>query len=327
VRRRVLIAGLACGLGALALCAGPAAADYRMTGSFGRAGSGPGGFGPPRADFHTFRLLTSPGAVAFAGNTVLVADPLNARVQRFSKSGRFLGAFGRKGVRVGEFLSPQGLEVHGGKLYVSMNGNDRVDVFSLKGRWSRMFNVFSNVRKTFAMARGAGRGQLHNPYQIVRAPNGRFYVADLTNSRVNVYTSKGFSRGQIGSFGKGPGQFLAPYGVTADGASNVYVSDRDLNRIQKFDPSGRLLAVFGETGTTPGDFLSPQGMATDRAGNLYVADTNNGRVQKLAPDGTVLDTFGEGTLRQPLYVSVDPSCTVYVSDYRRVVQFADPAGC
>jgi tripartite motif-containing protein 71 len=324
--RHVALCALATVAGALAAAA-PAGAAYHVTGSFGGTGSGPGKFGPPRADYRTFRLLTSPGGIAFDGNSVLVADPLNGRVQRFATSGRFLGAFGREGVYPGEFLSPQGLVVQGGKVFVAMNGNDRVDVFTKRGRWQRMFQVHSNVQRTFAMSRGAGRGQLHNPYQIARGPNGRFYVADLTNSRVNVYTGRGFSRGQIGTFGTGPGQLLSPYGVTVDGAGNVYASDRDLNKVAKFAPDGRLLGERGETGSAPGEFLSPEGLAVDRAGNLYVADTNNARVQKFAPDGTVLATFGQGVLKQPLYVAVDSSCTVFVSDYRRVVKFADSGGC
>jgi tripartite motif-containing protein 71 len=324
--RRAPVAMLAAVATLLAVAA-PAPAAYHVVDTFGRSGTGPGEFGPARAAFRTFRLLTSPGAIAFAGKTVLVADPLNARIQRFTKSGRFLGAFGRKGVRPGEFLSPQGLVVHAGKVFVAMNGNDRVDVFSLRGRWQRMFQVHSNVRRTFAMSRGAGRGQLHNPYQMARAPNGRFYVADLTNARVNVYTGRGFSRGQIGGFGTEPGRFLAPYGVTVDRAGIVYVADRDLNRISKFSADGRLLTAWGETGREPGELLSPQGLAVDRAGNVYVADTNNARVQKFAPDGSLLASFGQGTLRQPLYVSVDSSCAVWVSDYRRVVKFADSGGC
>src|SRR4051794_18417647 len=102
---RRLLVGLAALLLALVLAA-PAGAEYRVVGELGHAGGGPGGFGAPRADYRTFRLLTSPGAVAFAGNSVLVADPLNQRTQRFSASGRYLGAFGSGGVRPGQFLSP-----------------------------------------------------------------------------------------------------------------------------------------------------------------------------------------------------------------------------
>lgn len=322
--RRLAICALAAVAGLTAVA--PAHAAYRVVGSFGGTGAGKGKFGPPRADFRTFRLLTSPGGVAFSGNTVYVSDPLNARVQRFTKKGRFLGTFGREGVRPGEFLSPQGLVVHGGNVFVAMNGNDRIDVFSKRGRWRRMFQVHSNVRRTFAMSRGGDRGQLHNPYQLARGRNGRFYVADLTNGRINVYTGRGFSRGQLGDFGTAPGQFLSPYGVAVDGAGNVWASDRDLNRISKFGPDGKFVGAFGETGSAPGEFLSPQGLALDRRGNLYVADTNNTRVQKFAPDGTLLATFGQGVLRQPLYVAVDSSCTAYVSDYRRVYMFSD-GGC
>lgn len=317
--RRGLVA-----IAALALLAAAPSAQgaYRVAGSFGKPGSGPGEFGAPRADFRTYRLLTSPGGIAFAGGDVLISDPLNARVQRFSSEGRFLGAFGRKGVRPGEFLSPQGLVVHAGKVFVAMNGNDRVDVYTLKGRWLRMFHVRSNVRRTHAMARGAGRGQLHNPYGLARAANGRFFVADLLNSRVQRFDGRGVSRGQLGGFGRGPGQFLAPYGVAVDPGGNLWVSDRDLNRVQRFAPDGRLLLSVGETGNGPGDFLSPQGVATDRLGNVYVADTQNARVVKLAPDGTYLESIGQGNLAQPVQLAVSPDCTVWVSDYRRVVKFA-----
>ena len=324
-RGRVALLALLAATAVLAPAAPAAQAEYRMAGAFGHPGSGPGAFGPPRADFRTYRLLTSPGGIAFAGGQVLVSDPLNSRIQRFSADGRFLGAFGRKGVRPGEFLSPQGLVVHAGKVFVAMNGNDRVDVFSLRGRWLRMFHVRSNVRRTHAMARGAGRGQLHNPYGIARAAGGRFFVADLLNARIQRFDGRGVSRGQIGRFGRGPGEFLAPYGVAVDPGGNLWASDRDLNRVQRFAPDGRLLLSVGETGDGPGDFLSPQGVATDRLGNVYVADTNNRRVVKLAPDGSFLESFGEGVLAQPVQLAVSPDCTVWVSDYRRVVKFA--GGC
>ena len=326
-RARTILAA-AGALLAMLVAATPALADYSYEGSFGHAGGGPGGFGAPRGDYRLYRLKTSPGAIAFdpRGN-LWVSDSLNARVQRFSPSGRYLGGFGHKGITPGGWLSPQGLVVHGGRLYVAMNGNDRIDVFSLRGRWQRMFTVTYNVRERFAMTRGGGRGQLHNPYQLARAPNGSFYVADLNNGRVNRYSANGRPRGQIGSFGTGTGQFLSPYGVAVDGAGNVYVSDRDLNHVDKFSPSGQLLAQFGETGSGPGEFRSPGGLAIDRSGNLYVTDLNNLRVQKLAPDGSYLESIGVGILQNPNYVAVASDCTVYVSDYRRVARFSSRGGC
>jgi DNA-binding beta-propeller fold protein YncE len=328
MRHAAAIVAAAAALVTALATAAPALAHYSYLGSFGHPGSGPAGFGARRADYRNYRLLRSPGAVAFgARGDVWVADSLNARVQHFTHDGRFLGTFGQSGVTPGLWLDPEGIVIHGGRMYVAMNGNDRVDVFSLGGHWEKMFYVTGNVQRVFAESRGAGRGQLHNPYEIARAPGGDFYVADLNNARVNRYDSRGHARGQLGSFGTDPGQFLSPYGVAVDRAGDVYVSDRDLNRIDKFSRAGRLLAEWGETGSGPGEFLSPGGLAIDRSGNLYVADLNNLRIQKFAPDGTSLESFGAGVLRNPNYVSVASDCTVYVSDYRRVARFAPSGGC
>jgi DNA-binding beta-propeller fold protein YncE len=307
----------------------PAHAAFVRADSFGHAGKGRGGFGSPRSSYGSFRLGSSPAGLAFSGSTVLVANPLDHRILRFTKRGRALGSFGHKGIRPGgtNMLAPQGITVHRGRVFVAMNGNDRVDVFR-RGRWRSMFYVRFNVRRVFGFTRGAGAGQLHNPYGIARSPrNGLFYVADLNNSRINRYNARGAPRGQLGSFGIGPGQFLAPFGVAVDRAGDVWVSDRERNQIQKLDGKGRPLLTVGETGSGPAEFLNPAGVAVDPGGNVYVADTRNRRVQRFAPDGRYLESFGRGVLKQPTYVAVDSRCRAYVSDYRRVVVFRAEAGC
>jgi DNA-binding beta-propeller fold protein YncE len=315
----------------LALLVAPPAAEaaFVRVDGFGGPGRGRGDFGPPRASFGAFLLGTSPAGIAVAGSTVLVSDPLNHRIHRFTKRGRSLGSFGRKGIepRGANMLAPQGLVAHRGSVFVAMNGNDRVDIFR-RGRWRGMFYVRFNVRRVFGFSRGAGFGQLHNPYGLARSPRtGLFYVADLLNSRVNRYNARGFPRGTVGSFGAAPGQFLAPFGIAVDAAGDVWASDRELNRLQKFDGQGRLLLNFGETGAGPGEFRSPAGLAVDRSGNVYVADTVNRRIQRFAPDGRFLESFGGGILRQPTYVAVDSSCRAFVADYRRVVVFRADSGC
>jgi DNA-binding beta-propeller fold protein YncE len=327
MRRRAVIVLLA-GLVAALAAAAPAPAAYAPAGSFGGPGDGPGGFGPGRADYQDFRMRTSPGGIAFdrAGN-LFVADSLHDRIQRFTPGGRYLGAFGRRGITPGSMLSPQGVVFQGGRLYVANNANDRVDTFSAGGRFQDIFSVPHPLSMFYGLSRGAAYGQLDNPFGMARTRSGYFYVADLNNSRVNRYTSRGRPRGQIGSFGTGPGQFLAPYGVAVDAGGNVYVSDRELNRIQKFSPSGRLLAAWGASGSDSGEFMHPLGLAVDRSGNVYVADQANYRIQKFTSSGAFLESFGEGTLRWPNFVAVDAGCRVYVSDYRRVVTFAPTSGC
>jgi len=174
-----------------------------------------------------------------------------------------------------------------------LNGNDRIEEFALTGRLSRIFAVRRPYPMFFGLSRGSARGQVHNPFGIARRA-GTTYVADLNNSRVNVYGPAGVSRGQLGGFGQGPGRFVAPFGAATGPDGSVYVSDRELNRIQRFSRAGRLIQIIGSTGSGPGQFL---------------------------------EAFGQGQLQSPTYVAVDRACHVYVSDYRRVVKFTSSAGC
>lgn len=312
-----------------------ARAAFSVERTFGQAGGGPYGFGFPLAGPNLFRFYKSPTGLSVdpAGN-VWVADALNSRIARFSPSGAYqvrLPARGsgvkptRSNVLPGAVFRPEGIVYSAGRIYVAMNGNDRIEEFSLSGRLLRIFSVRRPYSMFFGLSRGSARGQVHNPFGIARR-GGVTYVADLNNARVNVYGPTGLSRGQIGRFGEGPGQFIAPFGVAVGPDGSVYVSDRETNRIQRFSAGGRLLQVIGFTGSGPGQFLSPWGLATDVRGNLYVADLNNYRVQRLSPSGQFIEEFGRGTLQSPTYVAVDRGCRVYVSDYRRVVKFT-AGGC
>jgi tripartite motif-containing protein 71 len=323
---------------AATLLAIPAAAKASFTfeRGFGQPGGGPYGFGFPLRAPNLFPTYKSPTGLSLdpAGN-LWVADALNSRIARFSPAGVYLGRLHARGhgirpvrsnILPGAVFRPEGLVWSAGHLFVAMNGNDRIEEFALTGRLLRIFSVRRPYRLFFGLSRGSARGQVQNPFGIARRA-GITYVADLNNSRVNVYGPAGVSRGQIGGFGQGPGRFVAPFGVATGPDGSVYVSDRGLNRIQRFSRSGRLIQVIGSTGSGPGQFLSPWGLTTDRRGNLYVADLNNYRVQRLTGSGQFLEAFGQGLLRSPTYVGVDRACHVYVSDYRRVVKFRSGGGC
>jgi tripartite motif-containing protein 71 len=95
-------------------------------------------------------------------------------------------------------------------------------------------------------ARGVAPGQLTQVDGLARGPDGRIYVADTGNNRVQVFTAEGTFLYGWGTNGGGLGQFNVPMDLALDADGNVYVADSFNHRIQVFDPTGSLLRVFSQ---------------------------------------------------------------------------------
>ena len=110
------------------------------------------------------------------------------------------------------------------------------------------------------------------PYDLVRGPDGKFYLSEYRGNRVSVLSPSGEWQFYIGSRGQGPGQFVGPQNLTVDEEGYLYVVDFGNRRISKFDPSGVFILSFGIR--TPGfqGFVSPTGIAA-RNGRVYAADS------------------------------------------------------
>ena len=177
---------------------------------------------------------------------------------------------------------------------------------------------------------GDGPGEFAAPEGIAIGPNGRIYVADTNNHRVQVFSSEGEFLFEWGSFcdleteegcrgEDGAGQFNAPEAVLYSPlAGIVYVADSSNHRIQAFGPDGEFLFAWGSVGSAPGQFVVPVGLAADADGNVYVADVVNHRVQVFDLQGRFLRSWGEkgsdpGQFRFPSGVAVFEN-RVYVAD-------------
>jgi len=77
--------------------------------------------------------------------------------------------------------------------------------------------------------------------------DGRLYVTDTGNYRVQKLTSNFTFITKWGTVGSGPGQFYGPWGIAVDRQNYVYVVDSANSRVEKFGPSGG----GGGTGNTP----------------------------------------------------------------------------
>ncbi len=74
---------------------------------------------------------------------------------------------------------------------------------------------------------------------ITTDPEGRVYVADTGNFRIQVFSAEGRFLRSLGRYGTGPGQFTWPFDVVVDRAGDLYVADDKEQTVTKLTPDGR----------------------------------------------------------------------------------------
>jgi predicted membrane-bound mannosyltransferase/DNA-binding beta-propeller fold protein YncE len=191
---------------------------------------------------------------------------------------------------------------------------------------------------------GKAPGQFSFPRAVAVDGQGKIYVADSGNNRIQVFNADGTFLRQWGSTckldtkegcqGDGGGQFNEPWGIAVDPDGNVYVADTWNHRIQKFDKDGKFLGMWGVFESTAGElgkpfaFYGPRQLAVGNDGKLYAMDTGNKRVQVINPDGSFANQFGgggvvDGRLDEPTGLAQDAAGNWFVADTwnRRVQKF------
>jgi sugar lactone lactonase YvrE len=123
---------------------------------------------------------------------------------------------------------------------------------------------------------GSAGGQFNLPHSVKVDANGRVYVADRRNGRIQIFDANG-------SLLDIWGDIIEPSHLVVAQDQTVWMSDPALNRLVQYDRNGTLLTYWGASGSFPGAFNNPHHFTADSEGNLYVADYANFRVQKFAP--------------------------------------------
>ncbi len=175
-----------------------------------------------------------------------------------------------------------------------------------------------------------GDGSLNAPRNVTVA-NGRVYVADTNNHRVQVYDQAGTFAFGIGEFGAGPGQFNEPWGMTAD-EEHLYVADTWNGRIQKFTLDGEFVTAWGtfeipaegETGELK--FYGPRSVTLLGNDQLAIMDTGNHRIQITTRNGDYVSQVGSngfdlGQFSEPVGIISAENGSIYVAEaWNRRVQ-------
>jgi DNA-binding beta-propeller fold protein YncE len=163
-----------------------------------------------------------------------------------------------------------------GELYVSDGyGNCRTHRFTASGDLLQSWGV-----------PGTGPGQFNLPHGIWVHDDGRVFVADRENDRIQIFSPEG--------------EYLAewldvqrPTQLFVDQAGLVYVGElvkragfaskrlgvtdvEQPSRLSILDPEGNVLLRWGgPDAAAPGNFVAPHGIWVDDRGDIYVAEVTD----------------------------------------------------
>ena len=181
---------------------------------------------------------------------------------------------------------------------------------------------------------GNGDDQLFAPRNVAVSGDGRIYVLDSGNQRIQVFDATGQLLDSWGGPGAGNGEFNAegqgPWGLAIDD-NFVYVADTWNHRVQKFTLDGQFVGSYGRPGNTVDDpngqglglFFGPRDVAIVNDDRVLVTDTGHHRVQIMDAQGNFIgqlgagnDQFGSalGQFYEPVGVATGPDGFVYVAD-------------
>jgi sugar lactone lactonase YvrE len=180
-------------------------------------------------------VFSGPADVVIARNgDIFVADghiagtPIG-RIVKFSRDGRFIKAWGKRGKGPGEFDTPHAMAIDSqGRIFVADRGNNRIQIFDQDGRFIDQWKQF-------------GR-----PSGVFIDRNDTIYVTD---SQSNASQNPGFKRGiRIGNAKDGSVTAMVPFvepdpdknnnagseGVAADAKGNLYAAEVTTEVLKKY---------------------------------------------------------------------------------------------
>ncbi|GMW02883.1 MAG: hypothetical protein AMXMBFR84_40190 [Candidatus Hydrogenedentota bacterium] len=276
-------------------------------------------------------------AINSAGE-ILVTDYYNDRIQTFAADGTYQSEFKTLPNPGALTLDPEGM-VYVTHFAASIREKDKAG----SGDFVSVYSPGGDLKFQFG-SRGKGDGEFDCPGGIAIGNDGRIYIADQTNHRIQVFDKTGAFLFKWGRHGSAPGEFggagaansrtSGPQFVAVDNTGNVWTTEGSNGRIQKFSCNGQFLAAWGDNEDTPGHFggvftgfgddvkttlQGPVALAFDNQQRLWVTAVS-GRIQCFSQEGDylggIIEKQGTGPSQfiAPHMLAFDPSGRLYVVD-------------
>jgi DNA-binding beta-propeller fold protein YncE len=219
--------------------------------------------------------VTDPHGLKIVDDVVYTTDRSDSVAKSFTLDGKALLELGQRGVHsdtgctgspwlalraAGPFNHPTEMMMHpNGDIYVTDGyRNARVHRFTAGGRLVKSWGT-----------PGKAEGQFHLPHSIAFDPDGRLYVADRANKRIQIFTPDGEFLGQWTGMG-------GPNDITRGKDGNFYIAEQEDGDKPAYvcvrDAMGKVLARL--------ESRHVHGVGVDSRGNIYAGLTVDHSVDK-----------------------------------------------
>ena len=248
----------------------------------------------------TITGISSPMYIAFSDKgDVFVTSYHNNCLLVYDSNGKNKTTIGSKGSGELQFEDPRGIAIIGEIAYIAESGGHRIHKLTTGGEFLGTFGE-----------KGTGMGRFNSPCDIKISPEGKVYVADRNNSRIQVFHSDWTVSHIIDGKVSGDSSFTNPEGISLDLCGNVHVTGDRSNSVTVFSASGQFIYTYDQTHFA---MQNPTGIAIDSAGYSLVVNYHSNSLAIFDPSGEFVHSI-EG-FGNPYGVAVSPDGSVWVADY------------